>query len=224
MVALDRIRLTGLLQKSPVLRGFSIYELCAVHHRCITRATSSLASLARRDRGPHSPRAAEESTSSRSVSSGQPRRPTETCSTSGVGRPTAASGSPMLRPNARWSSSVRKTLTTTSPPRSLRPAIAWSGPEEGPPNVSLQEVTALSYRSRAASGSASQRRIAMTGSLIFRSFTTVTLAQGTVVSWGCDVKRPPQDRAAPRPDDEALSEGPVRATERPGGTGGASAP
>ena len=33
-----------------------------------------------------------------SPSVGQPRLPTEMCSTSGVGRPTAVSGSPMLRP------------------------------------------------------------------------------------------------------------------------------
>lgn len=51
-------------------------------------------------------------------------RRTDTCSTSGVGRPTAVSGSPMFRPKARWSSFVRKMLMTTSPPRSLRPAIA----------------------------------------------------------------------------------------------------
>jgi hypothetical protein len=37
MVTLDRIRLTGLLQKSPVLRGFSIEHLEPVHHLCITR-------------------------------------------------------------------------------------------------------------------------------------------------------------------------------------------
>ena len=42
MVTLDRIRLTGLLQKSPALRGFSTIRALPVHHRCITRRPWSL--------------------------------------------------------------------------------------------------------------------------------------------------------------------------------------
>jgi hypothetical protein len=43
MVTLDRIRLTGLLRKSPVLQGFSICRTGPVHHRCITRLPISFA-------------------------------------------------------------------------------------------------------------------------------------------------------------------------------------
>jgi hypothetical protein len=40
MVTLDRIRLTGLLRKSPVLQGFSIERTALGHHRGITERRS----------------------------------------------------------------------------------------------------------------------------------------------------------------------------------------
>jgi hypothetical protein len=43
MVIRDRIRLTGLLRKSPVLQGFSIEDLEPVHHRCITQIPTKAA-------------------------------------------------------------------------------------------------------------------------------------------------------------------------------------